>query len=312
MTRKNAAIIKIISWSIVALALLALLLLGIVGEINVFSFVANTSYTYSNSSKYKAGNAEIDGDKVSDLEIDWLDGNIKVEVYDGNKVQLSEVSSRSLKENEKLHYYNDHGTLRVEYKKSERRLFSLGIKRANKELTVRLPESTAKKLGLLNIDTISSDTEVSDITTEHIRLDSTSGNFILNDCTAEKLIMSSTSGNLKGENLIVSDKINADTTSGNATLKGDFGHVEFDTVSGELYVESSICPEKIRTDTVSGDVKIVIPENKGFSYRKDAVSGSFQSDFQTKQKEDRGTYKDGSASFSFDTVSGDIEILKGE
>lgn len=270
MSRRQSAIIRIIAWSIAAIALIVVLILGMTRRLGISSFTSFgfSGYTYSNGDKYKAGGASIDADKVDELEIDWMSGDVHVEANDGSTVQFEEKNEKRLKENEKLHYYNDHGTLKIEFKKSERKFFSTGGFKKEKELIVRIPR---KELDSISVDTVSADITVSGITAESLTID---------------------------------------TTSGDTKVDGKFQEIELDTVSGEFLAELLNCPEELKTDSVSGDLTVRIPDNEGFTYKKDSVSGSFNCDFNVNQKEDRGTYKNGDASFSFDTVSGDISIEK--
>lgn len=309
MNKRQFAFIKIIAWSITAAILITVLILGLTGIWNWNPIGFGSGYFYTDGGKYQAGGAEIDGEKVRDLDINWISGNIKVEVYDGETVQFFEKSTRNLKESEQLQYYSNDGKLIIQYRKAKRAFLSIGTN-LSKELTVRIPEKTAETMGYVRIDTISSDTKVKGITAERFNLDSTSGNFSLFKCKSYALSMDSTSGNLAGESLYVDGKLNTDTTSGDVNAEGSFQHINSDTVSGSITITSQICPQKVRTDSVSGDVILTIPENSGFTYEKDSVSGSLECDFDVSQKKDRGIHKDGSASFHFDSVSGDISILK--
>ena len=314
MNRKQSAIIRIVAWSISAVLLAVILILGIRGDFrNVgfgsFSFGFNSSVQYSDADKYRPGNVEINGDEIESLEVNWVDGTITVEVYDGDTVQVSEKARKELEESKQLHYYNKNGRLMIQYRKAEKSWFSFGDN-LRKELTIRIPVKTAEAMGEIQIDTVSSDTEIRGISAEQMKLDSTSGDFMLTKCHMSELDMDSTSGSLKGEALTVKGKMDTDTTSGTIDVKGSFGSVEADTVSGDITVDSGICPEKVRTDGVSGEVTLILPDNRGFTYESDTVSGSVECEFQITYKDDKGIYKDGDASFSFDSVSGDIIIKK--
>lgn len=313
MSKKQSIIIRIVSWSIVAAVLAGILVFGISGRTGWwggFPFSFGTGMNYSNADKYQAGAGEIDADKVKSLEINWIAGGITVQVYDGDTVRFSETSSKTLKEKEQLHYYNDGGTLKIQYRKAGTTLISFGGSSLNKKLTVEIPQYLAEELEDLSVDTVSGDTRIDEISARDIQLDSTSGDFILSKCRAVNCSADSTSGGLEADDFEVEKELEVSTTSGSLRMTGSVGKLEFDTVSGDAHVESDICPEKVVTDSVSGSVTLVIPENQGFTYRKDSVSGSLECDFNVKQKEDRGTYKDGSASFSFDSVSGDIAIKR--
>lgn len=316
MSRRQLIIIRIVSWSVVAVILAGLLFLGISGRLGSwsggfpFSFSFGSSISYSHADKYKAGDGRIDAEQVRSIEVNWIDGGVTVQPYDGDKVRISETSDKRLKEEELLRFYNDEGTLKIQYKKAGRRFFSFGGRSLNKRLVVEVPKSLADNLDKLSVDTVSGNTKINGINAEEITLDSTSGDFELIQCRAADCSADSTSGTFEADDFEVENELEANTTSGSLRMKGSVAKLEFDTVSGDLNVESEVCPEKVVTDSVSGDVTLVIPDNQGFTYRKDTVSGSLQCDFEILQREDKGTYKDGGASFSFDTVSGDIAIKK--
>ncbi len=309
MSRKESAWVRLIAWSITAAALFVILMLGLTGHFHWINIGFNNSFIYAESGKYQAGPGEISGNQVDELDINWIDGNIKIQVYDGSTVQFSEKSSKKLKESERLHYYNKNGRLIIQYQKAQRNLLSFGGSK-NKELTIMLPEKTAEKMKYVGVDTVSGDTQMTGIRAEQIELDSTSGDFELTDCKSKKLEMDSTSGTLTGRSLEASEKLETDTTSGSVKVEGRFAGIDSDTVSGDVEVESSICPDKVTTDSTSGSVLLIIPDNDGFEYKRDSVSGSFKCDFEVSQDEDRGEYKNGRASFRFDSVSGSVTIRK--
>ncbi len=309
MNRRQSAIVRIVAWSIAAAALIVILLLGLFGKINVISIGINNGYYYADSGKYKTGNAKINSDDVKDLEINWLDGRVNVETYDGETVQFYEKASQDLSEKQQLQYYVKNGRLIIQYQKVQKRFF-FNTSTLHKELFVKIPEKTAEKMGSFSLDTISSDAKISGITADQFRLDSTSGDFDLTGCRTSKLSMNSTSGRLTGSSLYVDGKMDTDTTSGDVQVEGSFQSIDSDTVSGLISVKSDICPDKIRTDSVSGSASFTIPENDGFTYKFDTVSGYFNCDFEMSQKEGRGTYKNGGNSFSFESVSGGAEVKR--
>lgn len=309
MNRRESAWIRIIAWSIAAAALFAILILGMTGGFHGLNIGFHSGFTYRDAGKYKAGPGKIDGDQVKELDINWIDGSVKVQVYEGNTVQFYEKSSKKLKEKERLHYYNKNGRLIIQYQKSQRSLLSLGG-RGKKELFIKVPEKTARDMGFVGVDTVSGDMWLEGIHADRINLDSVSGDTQMEGLSAAKLEMDSTSGSFTGRDLEVTDQLESDTTSGSVKVEGSFAAIESDTVSGSMEIESSVCPRKVETDSTSGEVILIIPENDGFTYKKDSVSGSFQCDFEVSQQENKGKYKNGNASFRFDSVSGGVSIKK--
>lgn len=311
MNRKQSAVIRLIAWSIAAVVLITILITGLNGSADWFIIRFSNGIHYPNANKYQTGNAEIDADKIHDLDIDWTGGSVLVEAYDGKTVSLYEQAPRKLKEKEQLRYYNDNGRLKIRYQRSQWKLFSF-TGSLKKKLIVRLPAETAKHLGYMRIDSVSSETAVNGITAGKISLDSVSGGFKLKNCRTPRLSMNSTSGGLTGASLYVDGSLDTDTTSGSVHIEGSFKSVDADTISGDIAIRSKICPDKVSTDTVSADTLLVIPENKGFTYRTDSVSGSVDCQFDTASTGEKKVYKNGEASFRFESVSGDISIQKPE
>lgn len=309
MERRNWAMVRLFAWSITAAALIVILFLGITGKINWISFSLYGGYHYADAKRYTPGGADLDADEVEDLDINWIDGRVQIEVYDGDTVQFHENTSRNLKEAEQLQYYNKNGRLIIQYQKSQRKVLSTSLER-HKELIVKIPEKIAESMGFVGVDTISSETKITGITAKNINLDSTSGEFKLKGCRALKIMMNSTSGDLIGESIVAEELLTVDTVSGDAEVEGSIADIDFSAVSGDLTAKTKVCPQNVKTDTVSGSVYLTIPDNKGFTYSKDTVSGSMTCDFNTINKEDEGTYKDGDAEFEFESVSGDFTIKK--
>ena len=317
MERKKWAFVNLAVWSVAAVILLVILLLGLNGRFYGFNFgwggmqIGSTTsfYRYPDADKYTPGGAEIDGSQVKDLDIDWIAGDITVEVYDGETVQFSEVSARELSAETQLYYYNKNGRLMIKYYKSGQKTF-WSHQDLDKELTVKIPRETAKALGYVGVDTISSHATVSELTAEEIYMDSTSGSMEVFDSQSRKLTMESTSGNLNGKNLNISGTLHADTTSGSVNVAGSIQNINFDTVSGELTVTSDVCPDQVKTDAVSGNISLTIPDNDGFTYDTDTVSGRITCEFETSYSKNRGVYKNGAAKFDFESVSGDFQIKR--
>lgn len=315
MDKKQSAIIRIIAWFIVAVALIVVLLFGLNGNLWNFNFFGfnlgyNFGYSYKDAGKYQAGGAEIDGKDVTDLDINWDDGSVLIEAYNGDTVKFYEDSSRNLSKNEKLHYYNQNGKLIIQYRKSEKKIFSMSGMSKNKHLTIKVPEDLAKSLGQVNVDTLDSQTTLTGLNADKILLDSIDGDFELTNCQAGQLDMDSVNGVLKGVSLVVTGKLDIDNVDGDAILDGSFGQIKCDIVSGNLTVTSQKCPKRIDAETIDGDITLSIPESSGFTYREFTVDGNFTCDFPLTHQKDQGVYGDGEAFFDFETVNGDVTIKK--
>ena len=100
-----------------------------------------------------------------------------------------------------------------------------------------------------------------------------------------------------------------DGVSGSLTLKADTPRiVDIDTVSGNLNMDFARCPDKLEIDSVSGDATVRIPSSSGYSASFDSVSGSFKSSIPMTIDGKRYIAGDGKSNFSFNSVSGSVEI----
>ena len=102
----------------------------------------------------------------------------------------------------------------------------------------------------------------------------------------------------------------AETVSGGIHYEGTLRELDFDTVSANCTAVLLEAPEYIEMDAVSGDLKLVLPENCGFTLELDSLSGDFLSDFSTTSSNNRHVYSDGACKIKAESVSGNISIRK--
>lgn len=243
-------------------------------------------YEYDDAQLYTAGNSEVDPGAVREIDIDWISGNVTVKVYDGDMLRFSDDSPYPSDEN-LLHYYLDGDTLKIRFCKSYGFRFS---KLEPKDLEVLVPEAYADQITEFSIDTVSAAVFIHDIQTEELDIDTVSGGITV-DGGAEQ--------------------ISVDTTSGDVALSGTFQKIETDLVSGTLTAICAECPNTFEGNSVSGAFRITLPGNSAFVCDYDSVSGNLMSDFEGEAAEGN-IYKvgEGTAKFSFDTVSGDLMLSK--
>lgn len=290
MNKKASAIIRIIISSLLILTFISILLWGIERRgISLTPFYFDRQAKFANADKYKTGDASISADSLKELKIDWVDGEINVLPYDGQTIEIKETSSDSLSESEKLQYYFKNGTLIIQYQKSG--FLSFGLRTHNKNLTVSIPSALCGNLNEVSIDTTSSDVRISGI-------------------HAESFDMETVSGNVDASDIETSQEFGSDTVSGNLNFSGNFKELDIETVSGDCTISSSSTPEDIQFDGVSGDFILQIPASSQFTLELDTMSGSFQNDFATNQKDDSYVCGNGSAQYDIQTVSGDVTICK--
>ncbi|MGN1080829.1 MAG: hypothetical protein ACI4QV_01945 [Acutalibacteraceae bacterium] len=83
---------------------------------------------------------------------------------------------------------------------------------------------------------------------------------------------------------------------------GTADEIEVNDVSGSSLFDLDACPREFDYDTIGGSVKILLPADSFFKVSRDALGGSFSSDFASN--------KNSGNEFSFDSVGGSVEIVK--
>lgn len=290
--KRTGAVVRLIVCLLTAVILTGLLTAGLVWNGGFFSI---GGLSYKNADDYtigdpNGGDIELPSAGITEIEINWVKGKVKVQGSDKRYITLSETGSED--DDTTLRYLMKNGKLTVQYAKSRWFGFSSYPK---KELTVYIPEDMTG-LSELSLNVVDSDTSLTYLTVDDIDFDSVSGSLL-------------------AENVACTE-INADTVSGNVdfTHRSDFrkplGEIELDTVSGNLTLTVPDAPRKVECDSVSGDVTLSFTNCKGFTASFDRVNGNFTSDFPFTERDDQKIFGDGSSKFNFDTVSGRLRIIK--
>lgn len=288
---KRNAIARIIIWSLVAVLLISLLIVGI--NVSPSSFFTGDwssgiiGVTYKNSALYNVGGGTVT-DEFQSIKVNWTNGKINIESYDGEDTVISETEVAE-KEN-KLRWRVEDGVLKIQQMAAGMRF---GLKKTPKKtLTVKIPSSAAEKLKFVNTDSVSAEVN------------------IIGVAASGKIEIDTVSGNAELKN-IKTARLDIDTVSGEVNAEGEISELESDSVSGDITVSSAVPLEKLDCDSTSGNIRLTIPKNSGFTLKADTVSGDISCGLPTvSESKNRRVCGDGSADFETDTVSGDL-IIKG-
>ena len=215
-------------WS--ALALAAILILAGCGEQSHTDGSGTDSATYTPDAGYTLGNTDVvqlNGFRAIDIE--WVSGQVNVELYDGEGIQLSETLADGSAVNLPMEWQvcEDKGDLDI---RSQPLTVSASQK---KQLTVRLPRSTV--LHELNIDAVSADvsvdlTEEDTLTLTELDVSSVSGTVSVHAANAGEISLETTSGAITGS--VRTDKLEADSVSGSIGLTLETQPKELDVKNG--------------------------------------------------------------------------------
>ena len=266
-------------WS--ALALVMVLTLAGCGEQSHTDGSGTDSATYTPDAGYTLGNTDVvqlNGFRAIDIE--WVSGQVNVELYDGEGIQLSETLADGSDVTLPMEWQvcEDKGDLDI---RSQPQLMS---STEEKILTVKLPRSMV--LYGLNIDAVSAGVSV-DLTDEdtlslsELDVTSVSGAISVYAANAGEISLSTTSGSVRTQKL------------------------EADSVSGSIDLALDIMPTELEAETTSGSIVMqlcdlsTLPSPLPVEFK--TTSGKLSSDVTFTTVED--------AAWEFQTVSGNVELL---
>jgi len=305
---KKSAIVRIVIWSVVALLLGSLLYSALVFD-TAGSFFGNFSLGFSsfryNDEGYSKGNLNT-GAEIDTFKIYWIGGKIDISSYDGSEIEAVESSDYNIDKENTMRYLIDDGTLTIRARKPGF-LFPLS-KKQNKTLTIRIPQSLAGKISLLQIDSVSAGVRLSDVSAQKFRLDNVSGDVTLSNGELGVIDIDNVSGKIECKG-ITADSLMMDTFSGECKFNGSVKKIDFDSFSGGIDIHSSVVPEEIDTDTFSGDAIFRIPKGPGFTAHLDTASGDLNCNLPTVISGKALKQGDGSAKYEFESFSGDASLI---
>lgn len=305
---KVSAIIRICIWSLVAVLLIGLMLGVLNGKIGALRSDGNwniglNGHTYPNASEYVAGNAEIK-DAVRAIDLEWVSGTVKVVGYDGDTLCVSEQTTATDTDMQ-LHWRYKNETLYIQPCASK--WFFSVLSWEKKNVTVEIPYSMLSSFTSIEIESTDASVEISDVTTDALKVETVGGKIDLANITAEVIELESVSSYIEGQALNTST-LEAETISGRISLEGSFRHLRTDTVSGSVALRDSIAPSSAEFDSVSGDVMLYCPLDEGFTLDFETVSGGFDCDYPINKRGTLHVCGDGKGDFDADTVSGNFYI----
>ena len=325
---KAAGIIRIIVGLVIAVLLTAILVVLLTGN-NIFArfgwnnnwvdrFVDRTTYNSggvngNTNEVVVSDKASVDATNIKKIKINWVAGSMNLRVGSGNEIVFSESSYRTLTDRQKMRYtISDSGVLEIRYCQDLDNIFNWFNVDANmpeKTLTMEVPASLIGQLSDLDIETVSSNIDLSGVYGTETDLSSVSGAIYCGDILVDELDLSTTSGSIVCENTTAKD-LHISNVSGSIRAEGEFAEADAETVSGEVKLAFANIPDKIKGNSVSGNIVVALPEGANFTAKLDTVSGSISCAFAGTLGSDLVVVGAGGAGYSFSTVSGNLSIEK--
>ena len=235
---------------------------------------------------YTGGEIRVPAESITALSIDWVAGDVKIMVTDGEEIVVTEHVDRGIPEEYALCVEADN-TLRIRYSNDV-----WGNDMPEKDLTVLLPRTMAENLTAVDLSGVSADFAVGKLTVrDAFSFDTTSGKLEMQSMNAPQA------------------KATVSSVSGKVELDGSFREVKAGSTSGEIDLMLRNAPAAVEVSTVSGEVDVELPAGTGFTLDYSTVSGELECDFPlTKSKDGKYVCGDGACRIEVGTTSGSLSV----
>ena len=235
---------------------------------------------------YTGGEIRVPAEDITALSIDWVAGDVKIMVTDGEEIVVTEHADRGIPAEYALLLEADN-TLRIRYSNDV-----WGIDMPEKDLTVLLPRTVAENLTAVDLSGVSADFAVDRLTVR------------------DAFSFDTASGKLKTEALTATGaKADVNSVSGDIELDGSFREVKASSTSGEIDLKLRNGPAAVEVSTVSGEVDVELPAGTGFTLDYSTVSGELECDFPlTKSVDGKYVCGDGACRIEVGTTSGSLSV----
>lgn len=252
-------------------------------------FMNISLYEHRTSPFSPDGRYTIPAGGIQKLDIDWVDGQVTIEPYDGGDILVEETSSSTLDEHTALMYTVKHGTLEIDVSPERAGIFFTPSTYASKDLHIRFPRSLMWES--VDLSAVNAHLDLQATTAEKVSVDVVNGDVSLQRMVVENLTLNSVKGSL-------------DVQASQITT------VDMDTVDGRLTGEFTACPTAIHFNSVTGDAKLTLPADSQFAVQMDSLTGNLDSAFSGTYQDGRYTVGNGAAQFTMDTIKGTVQIQK--
>lgn len=295
---KSNAIIRIVIWSIVLIALVSIFVFMLFPWLlrnSVLHDTPPTENTIPLSAATSPGQFLTGGetltfpaDSIREIEIEWRTGDLIFLVSDENVITVSESDVEDPEYAMVIH--TDDHKLEIAYcEESLNCGLDIAGKIPKKDLYIHVPKDWV--CDSLEIDVASASLEIHDWTIREMDFDGASGTGDFQNCH-------------------ISD-LDIDTASGDVYYAGTLESLDFDAASASFIADFRNTPSRIDMDGMSGCLDIALPEDCGFTLNMNSTRGRFVSDFQsTARKNNSQVYGDGRCLIHVDGMRCDVTIRK--
>jgi DUF4097 and DUF4098 domain-containing protein YvlB len=222
----------------------------------LISLMASTAFA-------KDVNRTVDAAKDGHVEVSNISGEITIEGWNQNKVEVTGTIGRDVEE---LIVERDGDEVLIKVK-----LPRGSSSASDADLHIKVPEGSS-----INVGTVSADIDVTNVNGEQ-SLHTVSGN-LTTESRGEDVSAESVSGDVDVSGDNSDNEVEANTVSGDVTIKGVAGEVVGESVSGDVEVVGGSF-DRADLNTVNGEINFVGALRKGGRLSIETVNGSVDVEF---------------------------------
>ncbi len=246
-----SAVARIVIWSVVFCILTGLLAWGLTKDGGgIFSGLNLAGYNYDDTG-FSVGNGSAK-EKITEISIDWLTGNVTVLPAEGDEIVITEDYDGE-DSGLRLRWKIENGKLTVKYCKSQR--FG-SVKMSDKKLTVAIPAAMLETMGEVDISTVDGE--------------------IIYTGDADELDLDVVNGDLTVTGNI--GELNVDSVNAKITFKGAVRSAEIEGADTDMTMYLDMAKE-LDLDQVNGSIHLYLSEEiTGFAAEIEGLSGNIEID----------------------------------
>lgn len=223
-------------------------------------------------SGYTVGDGSVHAERVTAIDLDWIDGSVTVVPCDDMFISLSERAEADLSEAAELRWKVDaDGTLSVKHRKSQW-FFGLGTN-TEKELILRIPRKLFDGMQSISIEAESASVTVKDVFAKTVEVELDSGTLTLAGCRAERLSVETENGAITGEVAVRE-------------------HLEIESENGAIELQFAELPHTSNVKTENGKVTLLLSRDANVTLTWQTERGQLSYDLPLIVQHEQGLLSD--------------------
>lgn len=282
---KSSALIRMILSALVIIALLCILVAGIGARSHLHLPFGRTAEDFHGVAAMDT--VMFDVDSVSHLEINWVAGNITIEVVDGfDEISITETNSDA---KHPMVYRHDGTKLIIQDREDNHNAVTVHSAE-RKDLCIAVPAAWS---------------------CQELEINSASANILLRNMTVQEMEVNTASGVCDIQNCRIQE-LEMNGASADLFFTGSLLNLEMNGASASAVVSVNNVPQSLSMESMSGKLELTLPQDCGFRLDQNSLSGKANIDFDTRTVDGCQVYGDGACRIKIEGLSASAAIHKAE